>query len=416
MIRLTDKLSIFANARLCKVMDRRKAEGRSVIDARSARCVLFALLNRSDQDGCCHPSLGLVAEESDVPLRTVQAVLAVLQDEGLVTIQHRHRVGAGADRTNVYRIEWTALEQCSDGGVRTKLPKAPPLFAGERSNCAHESAATAPTRAQPLRPGERSSPAPTGRSSSAPSGRSGERASKEEPPIEPLIEPPPYPPEGDRAVGGASALQGQQTEQPDRRSAGEIREAYPCHATDSPLPLADEDAVISALVAERARGSGIGAAEILAAARRVRSDVAEGRLRTPLRLRVWASQRGYLAAAEAARQAAAPPVQVAAWADPEAAARAIADQAAQERAERRRADEDLADRRRKRDEAIDADLRGLDDDGLAALRERVAQQATDQFGQGYWRRKNPHRDPALRERMAAIVRADRASVRLEAVA
>lgn len=428
MIRLTDKLALLADVRLSWVMRRRRGEGRPVVDPAKARCVLAALVNRSDQDGCCHPSLSLIGAESDVPLRTVQSVLAVLVDEGIVLVHHRNHARGSrksdGGSCNLYRLDWKTMDECRGGGARAPIPRKDEeeeLFGSIPS-----SAATARDLAQPPREFMRSSGATSGAAAALDHAQREARTCAADPPImrssvqtqhyrepeEPDTEPPPYPPEGGKAEGGEGDARAEQRSGPssDRQWAELIRQAYPCHRSDSPLQLADEDAVVQAIASERQRAASIEPSEILAAARQVAADAASGRLRSVLRLRVWAQGRGYVAHAEAHRASRAASEASPPQVDAAAAALAIAEQAVLDRAARQAAVAEQQRRRQERDAQIDAELEGLTAEDLDALRARIAASEPTPFGQRHWQRKSVRTDPALRQRMAELHRSDRVAM------
>jgi hypothetical protein len=166
--------------------------------------------------------------------------------------------------------------------------------------------------------------------------------------------------------------------------------------------------VVEAMAAERLRASGVRPEEILRAARQVADDAASGRLRSVLRLRVWARGRGYVAHAEAQRALRAAAESRPGPIDTEAAAKAMADREAAARAERHAAEADRERLRRERDAEIEAELAGLSVEELEGLRARIAAAETTAFGRQHWSRKSVRADPALRQRMAELHRADRA--------
>lgn len=278
-IRADQKANLHANARYSLVMERRVAEGRKPVAGAVCRSVLGALINRSDQDGRCHPSVERIALESDVTVRTVLRVLDVLEEEGIVTRARRNHVAglSKRDSSNVYTVVWSALEDCATGG-RLTMPAGPPIMRQEvtRSGDTESRDQVTPT---------------TG------SGDTGDgitclsrRAHKEEPPMEPPMEPsPPTPRGGDGGGVGAEARQ-PSAEQP-TSVVDEILAAYP--PTPGALPVSDTEAVQRAIAAERARADGASAAEILDAVRAYADAVVAGHVRSPLWCRRWMAERGY---------------------------------------------------------------------------------------------------------------------------
>ena len=212
MIRLADKLHMLADARFRLLMERRKAEGKSVANPATTRAVVSALINRTDQDGTCYPYIETIAEESDAGVRTVQRVCDILRDEGIISVAVRSQMAGTSKRelgsTNLYKIDWEAFAELREGGALTgastaSVPKENGRQDGARSQTVPEKngrqsgartdASLAPERA-PATTGTGASLAQNGRQSGACSNK---RIARGAPPNEPLKgTTPPTPPRG----------------------------------------------------------------------------------------------------------------------------------------------------------------------------------------------------------------------------
>ena len=367
-MRLTDKLTLLADARFAAVMERRRREGRDHVDAAKCRCVVAALVNRSDQDGCCHPSLELIAAESDVARRTVQAIVAVLVDEGILRVQKRnHESGATKSAsTNRYRLDWDALKECGEGGARSRAVAAPDPGPITRSGCARSGAVAAPDQAQ-QRAGSGAATAPIRRSSV-------QSLLLQEPPIEPPMNPP-QPPTGER--GGGEERAGQQADHATlREQAQAIVDAYP--PTSSDLPAADRQAALDAILAEANQPERCSWQEIRDAA----ATLCAAKPKDPRWARNWLKLRGYLPLVLEARRRHQTPCE-------------DQGESRYERAER-----ELRERR-ERIAATDAALAALTAEELQAehaalLAETTAPMVRQWLGQGDWRSNR-----FVREQLAA---------------
>ncbi|MDI1346313.1 MAG: hypothetical protein PSV22_19770, partial [Pseudolabrys sp.] len=304
------RIVILASADLLGLMERRKRDGLPVLHACSALAVLFALLRRADVNGVCWPGLKLLAAEASVPLRTVQKVIVVLEEEGLIDVEARSRsVGfAKSDATNQYTINWERLEELDPGRSRAatahaEMPvnseHAPPRRTNTRTDgaCSDGSCATTARvvdeHAPPRRMNERHDGACCVETSAAtardpqehapPMQRTcaADAAPKEELSSE-LIPPTPR----DDGGGGDEI----------RKRAEEIVAAYPRSAND--LPEADVRAAIEAIRSETGRPEAIGWNEIRDAA----AAYARACTRAPLWPRTWLRERGYAPIVATARK------------------------------------------------------------------------------------------------------------------
>ncbi|HMN97407.1 MAG TPA: hypothetical protein PKC43_06375 [Phycisphaerales bacterium] len=257
------------------------------------RAVVWALVQHADTSGVSYPSIETLARESDSSTRSAKRVIAVLREEGIVVVRRRNH-GAAAGRklgqsiegaTNVYRIDWDAF---------ARLSESAPTTAGTGASPTPEHGPGGPlNRGQPVH--DQGPACPRSGASVAPKLSS-----------EPSREPPPAP-RGGEGGGAEESIIDDAERRPapstDRQWASEITSRYPLVA--GALPMSDENAVVAAIVAERAWPDGATPSEIAAAVDELRVRVDRGELRRPVWLRRWSAERGYWPFVAVAREAAA---------------------------------------------------------------------------------------------------------------
>lgn len=113
-IRLTDKMNLLADARFSLLMERRKREGKATMNPTIVRCVMWAIINRSDRDGGYESSQKLLGIESETNERTVRRVVALMREEGIVQVQPRRYDHQNA--ANIYQIDWETFAELKAGG------------------------------------------------------------------------------------------------------------------------------------------------------------------------------------------------------------------------------------------------------------------------------------------------------------
>ncbi|MBR1383049.1 MAG: helix-turn-helix domain-containing protein [Ruminococcus sp.] len=66
--------------------------------------VFCYLCDRANKKGICWPSTVTIAKDLNISRRTVFRALKDLEQEGLITRKHRHRVNSGKS-SNLYQLE-----------------------------------------------------------------------------------------------------------------------------------------------------------------------------------------------------------------------------------------------------------------------------------------------------------------------
>lgn len=366
--RNTHRMDLCAAARLGPIMQRRRDAGLSVVAPAVAKNVLWSLVNFGGQDGRAWPSRKTLADEAETSLSSVRRVLEIFAAEGLIrdTIQRTRGPGAGRKSeahdgaTNVYLLDYEVLarwaeddEDAAQGEPRTRpnLSRVP----GERGSVETRTRLSGDTNAAQIGGASKEEPKGTG------------------------IEPPPQPPRGgEPEVGGQSTHR--QAEQPLlAEQAREILAAYP--RTSSDIPDDDAQAAVDAIQREADTPERCTWVEIREAARTVRA----ANRRDPLWPRTWLRRRGYLPLVLDARAR-----------DDASRATPIAQGAeASERFEAAAAETDAA-------------LRGLSDEQLAELHQRLLDGQPNEFSRRALAQADPRRSAMLRAMLADLIRREAA--------
>jgi len=289
--RLTKKLDLCAAARLSHLMREREAAGKSTVTPSTAKAVLWSLVNWSDDEGVCWPSIATIADDADASERTVQRVIALLEDERILQVRDRTKgAGAGQKRegergaTNLYRLDWDALELLARPGRKNARQDD----ARSDQDGRHADVRTDDTLASERTPAETGTDASgdrNGRQPSAPLRRNL---------LGTAIDPPPAPTGGEQRGGDRFSDTPAETSTI-RDFALAVLEAYP--TTTSDVYERDLDAVGEAIELERTTSERITWSEMRDAAVAVRKAAPTN----PMYLRNWAKGRGYVTAALTAR-------------------------------------------------------------------------------------------------------------------
>ena len=92
-LRATDKLSLHADLRCQNMIDQALEQPSCPRppSVASVRNVLFAMINRSDDDGRCVATDGTIGDDSESSPKTVQRVMDLLEMIGVIEERHRDR-------------------------------------------------------------------------------------------------------------------------------------------------------------------------------------------------------------------------------------------------------------------------------------------------------------------------------------
>ena len=103
----------------------------------STKVVLMALADHADDDGACFPGLKTVGHKCRMQKRTVQHHLAVLRNQGLVTVKGRKR-NVAPPSAESDTIPGGTLKKCVNSQAVYPLSEQDGLEAQERRYTAHE--------------------------------------------------------------------------------------------------------------------------------------------------------------------------------------------------------------------------------------------------------------------------------------
>lgn len=154
-IRIGDRLRALSGARLDLMCRVRSVAGKSNCCPAHCLAFLYAMVDAADADGCTRLHIEEIAERCMCSRRTAQRVSEVLQDEGVIVVEHRIRKAGvpKSDSHNRYAVVWTRLEELREMTVDAAMAEAIAELGGDVDPSEADEEPAAPTEAPKIRPG-----------------------------------------------------------------------------------------------------------------------------------------------------------------------------------------------------------------------------------------------------------------------